>query len=84
MSSSDSVPVEVAAPPPAAQESCSTEQFVKRATADDERVYQRRSSWELADDYHKNLWLRQAGGDQQLADRMRAEDEERIRRIVQG
>lgn len=59
-SSSNSAPVEVAAPPPAAQ--ISSEAFSQRATADGDRIYERRSSWELADKYHKTLWLRQAGG----------------------
>jgi len=66
-SSSDSAAVEAAAAPPAAQ-SMAPEDFAKRAPADAERTYQRRSSWELADDYHNKLWLRQAGGaDRSLA-----------------
>lgn len=53
--------MEAVAAPPAAQ-SMAPEDFAKRDPADAERTYQRRSSWELADDYHNKLWLRQAGG----------------------
>lgn len=56
----------------------------RRVPADGRRDLQRRSSWEVADDYNRRIWLRQAGGDAALADKMRTEDEERIRRIVQG
>lgn len=34
----------------------------RRVPADGRRDLQRRSSWEVADDYNRRIWLRQAGG----------------------
>lgn len=54
----------VAAEPAQAGEpqSVSAATFAHRPPADGQRDLQRRSSWEVADDYNRRLWLRQAGG----------------------